>query len=47
MNINKLKRAANIWLNLGYASAVGYANKHNIDMGLVRIVRQLEAVKAF
>jgi len=37
--------AARIWRNLGRKAAAGYAAKRNIDMRLVRLACQLEAMR--
>jgi len=37
--------AARIWRNLGRKAAAGYAAKRGLNMSLVRIACQLEAVK--
>ena len=37
--------AARIWRNLGRKAAAGYAAKRGLNMGLVRLACQLEAVK--
>ena len=37
--------AARIWRNLGRKAAAGYAAKRGLNMGLVRLACQLEAMK--
>jgi len=37
--------AARIWRNLGRKAAAGYAAKRGLNMSLVRLASQLEAVK--
>lgn len=37
--------AARIWRNLGLKAAVGYAAKRGINMSLVRLACQLEAIR--
>ena len=37
--------AARIWRNLGRKAAAGYAAKRGLNMGLVRIACQLEAMR--
>lgn len=37
--------AARIWRNLGRKAAVGYAAKRGLNMGLVRLACQLEAMR--
>ena len=37
--------AARIWRNIGRKAAVGYAVKRGLNMGLVRLACQLEAMK--
>ena len=37
--------AARIWRNLGRKAALGYTAKRNIDMRLVRLACQLEAMR--
>lgn len=37
--------AARIWRNLGRKAAAGYATKRGLNMSLVRIACQLEAMK--
>ena len=37
--------AARIWRNLGRKAAAGYAAKRGLNMGLVRLASQLEAMR--
>lgn len=37
--------AARIWRNLGRKAAAGYAAKHGLNMPLVRLASQLEAMR--
>lgn len=37
--------AARIWRNIGRKAAQGYASKRGLNMGLVRIACQLEAMR--
>lgn len=37
--------AARIWRNIGRKAAVGYAAKRGLNMGLVRLACQLEAMR--
>lgn len=37
--------AARIWRNLGRKAAAGYAAKRGLNMGLVRLAYQLEAMR--
>ena len=37
--------AARIWRNLGRKAAMGYAAKRGLNMGLVRLACQLEAMR--
>ena len=37
--------AARIWRNLGRKAAAGYAAKRGLNMGLVRVACQLEAMR--
>lgn len=37
--------AARIWRNIGRKAAAGYAAKRGLNMGLVRLACQLEAMK--
>lgn len=39
--------AARIWRNLGLKAAQGYAAKRGLNMSLVRIACQLEAMKGY
>lgn len=37
--------AARIWRNIGRKAALGYATKRGLNMGLVRLACQLEAMR--